>query len=116
MLVGNMRDYFRETLQHSLKHRGLQLSELGQVYVVNLLTEFARSETVFAGTDHGDKPVLVELMARAKDAEPAPRQGKWRRTRWHGYERNQNRPPSYAVTDCRCWIAKRSWSWIGTPH
>ncbi len=71
MLVGNMRDYFRETLQHSLKHRNLQLSELGQVYVVNLLTEFARSEQVFAGTDHGDKPVLVELMARAKDAEPA---------------------------------------------
>ncbi len=70
VLVGNMREYFRETLQQSLKHRGVQLSELGQVYVVNLLTEFARSEHVFAGTDRGDRPVLVEMMARAQECEP----------------------------------------------
>ncbi len=71
MLVGSMREYFRETLQDTLRRKGVGLSELGQVYVVNLLTEFARSEHAFAGTDHGDRPVLVELMARAQQAEPA---------------------------------------------
>ncbi|HEY1100078.1 MAG TPA: hypothetical protein VGF99_14170 [Myxococcota bacterium] len=70
MLVGSMREYFRETLQDALRERGLSLSEVGQVYVVNLLTEFSRSEHAFSGTDRGDRPVLVELMARAQESAP----------------------------------------------
>ena len=70
MLVANMREYFRETLQQSLKESGTSLSETAQVYIVNLLAEFARSENVFAGTDRGERPVLVELMARAQESEP----------------------------------------------
>ncbi len=70
MLVGSMREYFRETLTDSLKQRGVALSETAQVYVVNLLTEFARSDHAFAGTDRGDKPVMAELLLRAQDAEP----------------------------------------------
>jgi hypothetical protein len=65
-----MREYFRETLTDSLKQRGVALSETAQVYVVNLLTEFARSDHAFAGTDRGDKPVMAELLLRAQDAEP----------------------------------------------
>lgn len=70
MLVANMREYFRESLQHSLKSAGTSLSDTAQVYVVNLLTEFARSETAFAGTDRGETPVFVELLARAQESEP----------------------------------------------
>lgn len=70
MLVANMREYFRETLQQSLKDGRVQLTETAQVYLVNLLTEFARSETAFAGTDRGDQPVFVELLARAQESEP----------------------------------------------
>ena len=70
MLVANMREYFRETLQASLKKAPVSLTDTAQVYLVNLLTEFARSETAFAGTDRGDQPVFVELMARAQESEP----------------------------------------------
>ncbi len=70
MLVGSMREYFRETLTASLRSRGVSLSETAQVYVVNLLTEFARSDHAFAGTDRGDKPVMAELLIRAQDSEP----------------------------------------------
>jgi hypothetical protein len=70
MLVANMREYFRESLQRSLKESGTSLTETAQVYIVNLLAEFARTENVFAGTDRGERPVLVELMARAQDSDP----------------------------------------------
>lgn len=70
MLVGSMREYFRETLQHSMQKKGLALSDTAQVYVVNLLTEFARSEHAFSGTDRGERPILADLLARAKDSEP----------------------------------------------
>lgn len=70
MLVANMREYFRETLQKSLKESKTSLSETAQVYVVNLLTEFARSDHAFAGTDRGEGPVFVELLARAQESEP----------------------------------------------
>ncbi len=65
MLVGSMREYFRESLQDSLRKRGVQLSDTAQVYVVNLLTEFARSDNAFAGTDRGEKPILADLLVRA---------------------------------------------------
>lgn len=70
MLVGSMREYFRETLQDSLRKRGVSLSDTAQVYVVNLLTEFARSDTAFAGTDRGEKPILADLLARAQESDP----------------------------------------------
>ena len=70
MLVGSMRAYFRETLTTSLTKRGVSLSETAQAYIVNLLTEFARSDHAFAGVDRGDKPVMVELMARAQESDP----------------------------------------------
>ncbi len=69
MLVGSMRSYFRETLTASLSKRGVALTETAQVYVVNLLTEFARSDQVFAGVDRGDRPVMAELLARAQECD-----------------------------------------------
>src|SRR5687768_11608383 len=72
MLVAStsMREYFREALGAALKKTSVQLSDGAQVYVVNLLTEFARSENVYAGTERGEKPVFVELLTRAQEAEP----------------------------------------------
>jgi hypothetical protein len=71
MLVASMRDYFREALTTSLHKHGTSLSETAQVYVVNLLTEFARSEHAFAGSERGEKTVLADLLVRASDAEPS---------------------------------------------
>lgn len=70
MLVASMREYFRETLQRTLQKRGTSLTDTAQVYVVNLLTEFARSEHAFAGTERGERFGFVDLLQRAQDSEP----------------------------------------------
>jgi hypothetical protein len=70
MTSASMREYFRDCLSQALKKADVRLSETAQVYVVNLLSEFGRSENLYAGTDAGEKPVLVELLSRAHEAEP----------------------------------------------
>ncbi len=72
MLVASasMRDYFRETLTLAMRKRSVRLSETAQAYVVNLCAELSRAENLFAGTEHGERPALVDLLARAQDAEP----------------------------------------------
>lgn len=72
MLVtsASTRDFFRECLGQALRKSDVQLSETAQVYVVHLLSEFVRAENVYAGTDAGEKPVLVDLLSRAHEAEP----------------------------------------------
>jgi hypothetical protein len=72
MLVAtaSTRDFFREVLGQALRKSNVQLSDTAQVYVVHLLSEFTRSENVYAGTDAGEKPILVELLSRAQEADP----------------------------------------------
>ncbi len=72
MLTTNasMRDYFRECLTHALKRQPVTLTDTAQVYVVNLLSEFSRSENVYAGLGAGERPTLAEFLARASDADP----------------------------------------------
>jgi hypothetical protein len=70
MLVANMREYFRETLQRTLQQRRLALTDTAQAYLVNLLTEFARSENVFAGTERGEQFGFVDLLQRAQESQP----------------------------------------------
>ncbi|OGQ18219.1 MAG: hypothetical protein A2138_24515 [Deltaproteobacteria bacterium RBG_16_71_12] len=72
MLVASasMREYFRETMTAAMRRRGTRLSESAQVYLVNLCAELSRAENLFAGTEHGERPALVDLLARAQDAEP----------------------------------------------
>lgn len=68
MLVANMREYFRESLQTSMRTTRTHLSDTAQAYLVNLLAEFARAERAFAGSDQGG-PVFVDLLVRAQESE-----------------------------------------------
>lgn len=69
MLVsGSMREFFRDSLSAALKKSAVRLSDTAQVYLVNLLVEFMRSEAVYAGTDKGSDLVLADLFSRAQDA------------------------------------------------
>jgi hypothetical protein len=71
MWVASSREYFREVLNDALRKTSVRLTETAQVYLVNLLCEFVRSENVYAGTDPGERPVLVDLLQRAVEADPA---------------------------------------------
>lgn len=72
MLVsGSMREFFRDALGSALKKNAVRLSDTAQVYLVNLLVEFMRSENVYAGTDKGSGPVLADLFSRAQEADDA---------------------------------------------
>ncbi|MDA0713077.1 MAG: hypothetical protein O2897_03715 [bacterium] len=72
MLVSanNMHEYFREALGMALKKSAVQVTENAQAYLVYLLSDFTRSEKVYAGIDPGDKPSLALLLLRAQEAEP----------------------------------------------
>lgn len=65
-----MREFFREALGDAMRKSSVKLTDTAQVYLVNLLVEFMRTENVYAGTDKGEKPVLADLFSRALDAEP----------------------------------------------
>lgn len=66
----NLHEYFREALSTAMSRTSVRVTESAQAYVVYLLTDFTRSEKVYAGIDHGDKPTLALLLARAEAAEP----------------------------------------------
>jgi len=69
--AANIREYFREAMSTAQREHGVQLTEPAQVYLINLMVEFVRSESAFAGAERGEKPTLVTLMSRAQEAEPA---------------------------------------------
>jgi hypothetical protein len=68
--VANLREYFCEALNGALAHQHVAMEDQTQHYVVNLLTLFARSESLFAedGGTRGPKPLALML----KDALEAP--------------------------------------------
>ena len=72
MLVSanNLHEYFREALGVAMYRTSLQVTENAQAYLVYLLSDFTRSENVYAGVEHGDKPTLALLLSRAQEAEP----------------------------------------------
>ena len=67
--VHNLRDYFRESIDAAIEHQGVEVDPHAEHYVVNLLTLFSRSESLYE--DHGDsygiKPLAL-MMADAVDA------------------------------------------------
>jgi hypothetical protein len=66
----SMREYFREALVSALRKRPVPLTDTAQLYLVNLLAEFAQADKAYAGVDRGGRPVMVDLLARAQDADP----------------------------------------------
>ncbi len=70
--VHNLREYFRESIEAAIDHQGVQVDPHAAHYVVNLLTLFSRSESLYE--DHGDsygiKPLAL-MMADAVDARTA---------------------------------------------
>jgi len=65
----NVSEFFREALTDSLKRKSISISREAEVYLVNLLAEFMRSEKAYAGIEFGDKPALATLFGRAQEAE-----------------------------------------------
>ncbi len=68
--ANTMKEYFREALGSALESSRVSLTEDAQVYLVHLLDEFVRSEKVYAGTDHGERPIFALMMKRAAEANP----------------------------------------------
>lgn len=68
--VNNLREYFCDALNGALAHQHVAMEDQTQHYVVNLLTLFARSETLHGndGGARGPKPLALML----KDALEAP--------------------------------------------
>jgi hypothetical protein len=65
LLTNSMQIYFREALDAAIRSSNVVVSEPTQVYVVHLLNEFSRSEVAFAGADHGEQLIMVDMLERA---------------------------------------------------
>jgi len=67
--VGNLQEFFRESLHSALSHQKLAVNDHTEHYVVNLLTLFARSEALYdQETDRAGLKPLVMMLAEALDA------------------------------------------------
>ena len=71
VLAQNLQGYFQEALSTALQRSKSNLSEDVQAYLVYLLSDFARSERVYAGVNPGEEPILVLLLERARESPPA---------------------------------------------
>lgn len=67
--ASNIQVFFRESLSRAQKITGVQMTEHAEAYLVHLLTDFMRSERVFAGIDAGEKVALATLMSRAQESD-----------------------------------------------
>lgn len=68
--VHNLRDFFRESIDAAIEHQGVQVDPHAAHYVVNLLTLFSRSESLYE--DHGDSYGIKPLALMMADAVEAP--------------------------------------------
>jgi len=70
--VDNLTEYFRDALAGALTHQRIALDDHTAHYVVNLLTEFARSEQLHTGLPPGQRwPSLALLLSSACEARSA---------------------------------------------
>lgn len=67
--VHNLRDYFRESIDAAIEQRGVRVDPHASHYVVNLLTLFSRSESLYE--DHGDSYGIKPLALMLADAAEA---------------------------------------------
>ena len=73
--VGNLREFFRDSLHETLVRQHLSVEDQTEHYVVNLLTLFARSEALYENTPDGLrlKP-LAAMLCDALEAAPGTRE------------------------------------------
>lgn len=69
IIAQSTQAYFQEILLKAIAKSNIVITEESQAYLVHLLNEFSRSDRAFAGVDHGEKPILVDMLERAYDAE-----------------------------------------------
>jgi hypothetical protein len=67
--VHDLRDYFRESVDTTIKKQGVEVDPHAAHYVVNLLTLFSRSDEFYE--DHGDQYGLRPLALMMADAADA---------------------------------------------
>jgi len=67
--VGNLQEFFRESLHSALSHQKLAVNDHTEHYVVNLLTLFSRSEALYDGeTDRAGLKPLATMLSEALEA------------------------------------------------
>jgi hypothetical protein len=73
--VTNLREYFHDALQGALERQQVNVEDQTEHYVVNLLTLFARSETLYDQTPNSSQPArlkpLVVMLTEALEAPSA---------------------------------------------
>ena len=67
--VHNLRDFFRESIDAAIERQGVTVDPHAAHYVVNLLTLFSRSESLYE--DHGDSYGIKPLALMLADAAEA---------------------------------------------
>jgi hypothetical protein len=68
--VRNLREFFRDSVHAALERQRIEVDDHTEHYVVNLLTTFARSETLFDGAS--GRPQLKPLALMLAEAGEAP--------------------------------------------
>lgn len=70
MAVSDVREFFRDALQHALEHQHLRVQDHTEHYVVNLLAMFSRTDALFE-PEPGQRTQLKPLALLLADAVEA---------------------------------------------
>jgi hypothetical protein len=70
--VTNLREFFRDSVQHALRKQHVAVDDHTEHYVVNILTTFARSDDLYERTNEGVRlRPLALMLAEAAEAPTA---------------------------------------------
>ena len=65
----NVQGYFHTAFTQAMQKTHLNISQEAQVYVVHLLSAFARCEQAYAGVEYQEQPAIALLLQRAQEAD-----------------------------------------------
>jgi hypothetical protein len=73
--VHDLRDYFRESVDTTIKKQGVEVDSHAAHYVVNLLTLFSRSDKFYEdhGEEYGLRPLALMMADAAEARSPTER-------------------------------------------
>ncbi|MDE2305698.1 MAG: hypothetical protein KGL34_09070 [Gammaproteobacteria bacterium] len=73
--VSSLREFFRDAFHTASEHQKVGIDEQAEAYVVNVLTEFSRAESLYERTSEGLRiRPLAQMLADALDAPNATAQ------------------------------------------